>query len=84
MPRFFKDLESLPGELQARVWEKLELFCADPRHPSLRVHKIEGTDNVWELSVTRSIRITYTPETTGDEIIYHLRRVGFHDILRTP
>ena len=84
LERFFKDLASLPDELQARVWEKLELFCADPRHPSLRVHKIKGTDNIWEVSVTKSVRITYTPESAGDKVIYYLRRVGPHDILRTP
>ena len=84
LPRFFKDLASLPDELQAQVWKKLELFRADPSHPSLRVHKIKGTDNIWEMSVTMSVRITYTPESAGDMIVYHLRRVGPHDILRTP
>jgi mRNA-degrading endonuclease YafQ of YafQ-DinJ toxin-antitoxin module len=84
LKRFYKDLSSLPNDLQDKVWEKLALFVEDPQHPSLGVHKIKGTENIWELSVTRSVRITYTPEYTKNEVVYHLRRVGFHDILRSP
>jgi len=59
--------------------EKLALYENNPRHPSLRVKKIQGVGNIWEMSVTKSYRITFQRK---EEIIL-LRNIGTHDILRT-
>jgi len=34
--------------------EKLALYENNPRHPSLRVKKIQSTGDIWEMSVTKS------------------------------
>jgi len=34
--------------------EKLTLYENNPRHPSLRVKKIQGAGNIWEMRVTKS------------------------------
>jgi len=59
--------------------EKLTLYENNPRHPSLRVKKIQSTGDIWEMSVTKSYRITFQRK---DEIVL-LRNIGTHDILRT-
>jgi hypothetical protein len=41
---------------------------------------MEGTLSIWEARVTRSYRMTL--EIRGDT--YILRRVGPHDVLKTP
>lgn len=34
-------------------------MLVNPRHPSLRSKKIQGTDNIFEASVNMDIRITW-------------------------
>jgi len=58
--------------------EKLALYEKDPRHPSLRVKKMEGAKHVWEMSVTRNYRITFQRE--GNIVL--LRNIGTHDMLK--
>ncbi len=53
----------------------------DRTYPGLRVKRIQGTNNIWEMRAGRDIRITLeiTEET------YILRNVGHHDpTLRNP
>lgn len=58
-----------------KVEKALRLMLADLRHPSLRIKKVEGTDNIWEARASLSIRITF--QIDRDTII--LRNVGPHD-----
>lgn len=58
---------------QAR--KAIRLLRENPRHPGLRVKKIEGTEDIWEARVSRSARMTF--EVHGDLII--LRNIGEHD-----
>ncbi|MFQ6033865.1 MAG: type II toxin-antitoxin system RelE/ParE family toxin, partial [Candidatus Bipolaricaulia bacterium] len=53
-----KSFAALPPEIKKRALEKLALYESNPRHPSLRVKKLEGVRNIWDLSVTSSYRIT--------------------------
>ena len=50
------------------------------RHPSLRLKKIKGHPTIWEGRITESYRFTF--QIAGE--IYLLRRIGTHDILKTP
>jgi hypothetical protein len=43
--------------------------------PSLRIKKIQGTESIFEFTITMSIRTTF--EFNGDTII--LRNIGEHD-----
>jgi mRNA-degrading endonuclease RelE of RelBE toxin-antitoxin system len=78
--RFKKDFKALPADLQERVGVMLERFVVNPRHPSLRVKKMEGGSDVWELRVSDHYRITFQFAREG----VLLRRVGTHDVLRQP
>jgi len=77
---FDADYTSLPKSVQQLARKKLELFVANMRHPSLRVKKMEGPRNIWEGRITRNYRFTF--QTEGDVCI--LRRIGTHNILKTP
>lgn len=78
--RFEKDYDALPSDVKESVDEKLRMFVSNQRHPSLRVKKMEGAQDIWEMRVTDNYRITF--QMSKDSVI--LRRVGTHDILRKP
>jgi mRNA interferase RelE/StbE len=78
--RFKKDFKRLPNVSQVRVGNVLQRLVADTRHPSLRVKKMEGTPDIWEMRVSDNYRITF--QFVEDGIL--LRRVGTHNMLRTP
>jgi mRNA-degrading endonuclease RelE of RelBE toxin-antitoxin system len=74
--RFQRDYTALPRPIQTQVDKQLGLFLSNPRHPSLRVKKIQGTGGrIFEGRITRGYRFTF--EIAGDS--YILRRVGQHD-----
>jgi len=49
-------------------------LAENPRHPSLRLHKLSGTSN-YAISVTKDIRIIFNRE---DDMLF-LSRIGSHD-----
>lgn len=43
-----------------RIQKQLNTFSFDPKHPSLRTHKLSGTHkNVWSITITMQIRMLY-------------------------
>lgn len=76
-PAFKKFYERLPKRIKERTDETIALLAENPRHPSLHTKKMKGPENVWEVRVTISYRLTFTWEK--DCVI--LRKVGTHDIL---
>jgi len=75
---FLKDYGNLPAQIQARIDKQLRLLLEDPRHPSLRLKKLKGTDT-FAIRVSKGYRLTFTH---GKQIL-ELRRVGTHDLLKT-
>lgn len=78
--RFDKDYAALTEKVKKAVDEKLALFISNPKHPSLKAKKMEGTNSIWEMRVSAGYRITF--HISGDEAV--LRKVGTHDVLRQP
>jgi mRNA interferase RelE/StbE len=74
---FLKDYRKLSPEIRQRVDKQLTLLLGNPRHPSLRLKKIKGTDKL-EMRVTKGYRITMRL----DRDVLELRRVGTHDLLK--
>jgi mRNA interferase RelE/StbE len=52
----------------------------NPKHPSLRIKKMEGHPSVWEARITKVYRMTF--QIDGD--VFLLRRVGPHSVLKSP
>ena len=74
---FLKDYRGLSAEIQTRVDKQLARLLENPRHPSLRLKKLKGTQ-VFEIRITKGYRLTLSFE----EEVLILRRVGSHDLLR--
>lgn len=79
-PRFIREYTALPADVRKRAKAKLALFLDNPRHPSLRTKKMEGWGNIWEGHITKEYCFTF--EIQGD--LYKLRRIGTHEIYRSP
>jgi mRNA-degrading endonuclease RelE of RelBE toxin-antitoxin system len=77
---FDEDYHSLPEVIKERAEKQFALLLENPHHPSLQLKKIKGHPNIWEGRVTKSYRFTF--QISGE--IYLLRRIGTHDILKTP
>ncbi len=77
-PNFQKKLRqlSLKDRKQfERVRKTLKMFHSDPKHPSLRLHRLKGDlKNTWSMSVSMSVRILFAE---GEE--YYLFDIGTHD-----
>lgn len=75
---FQNDFRDLPKDVQAHAEKQIGLLIDNPRHPSLRVKKIQGIPGSrWEGRVSRGYRFTFDWE--GDTVV--LRRIGTHDII---
>jgi mRNA-degrading endonuclease RelE of RelBE toxin-antitoxin system len=78
--RFKRDFAALPETIQRRAEKQLILFLQNPRHPSLRVGKLEGSGDIYYGRITRDYRFTF--EWREDIVI--LRRIGPHEIVESP
>lgn len=69
-----------PAQL-GKIKKQLLLFEQNPKHPSLRLHKLKGAlRNVWSISIDESHRLIYL-----DEIEYYFFDFGTHDqVYRSP
>ena len=72
---FERNLISLTSQEQKLVANKLKLFIQNPFYPSLRTKKVQGLDNIFEMSVNMDIRILWKYE---NGIIILLLDVGHH------
>ena len=73
--RFEKAWQELTEEEKELGRKALRNLATDLRYPALRVRKMQGTENIWEARVSRSLRMTF--EFKRDTIV--LRNIGRHD-----
>lgn len=79
--RFKKAYQKLLADIQQKVKKALTFLNKNPHHPSLQVHKIQGTDNIYEGRVDQKYRFSFQFE--GNDKI--LRNVDNHDeCLKNP
>ena len=77
--KFRKHYKNLNASEKKQVTDKLVLLSQNPKHPSLRTKRIQGTDRLFESSANMDVRILWYYE--GDKLIA-LVDVGHHDILK--
>lgn len=76
---FEKGLKKLSASEQKAVAQKLKILIENPFYPSLRTKKVQGLDNVFEMSINMDIRILWRYE---NGVIILLIDIGHHkDIL---
>ena len=79
--QFEQAYEKLTNAEKRSVRKALTLLGDSPKHPGLRVRKMEGRKNTWEARPSRRLRMTF--EMTGETI--SMRNVGEHDkVFRRP
>ena len=78
--RFQKHYKTLSDAEKRQFRSKLLLFTENPLHPSLRVKRLQGNDDLFEFSVNMDIRVIWFYE--GDSLVA-LVDIGHHDILRS-
>lgn len=88
---FLRDYDALSPSQKAAFLRAILLFVADLRRgtgfrKSLRVKKMAGYDNVWELTWAPDGRATFEYGVPVKEGHPHIRwrRVGTHDIFKHP
>lgn len=74
---FLEGFRKLSPSEQKQARKAIRLLNENPRHPSLQVHIIKGTD-FWEVYVNMDVRMIYLPESN----VYTLMTIGHHDILK--
>ncbi len=92
LARFDREFRRLPREMQRAFLEMLPLFVAALKErpptfpPALRVHRVQGSAGVWEISFAPDGRATfeYGGEIIGGEPHVIWRRVGTHSVLLEP
>ncbi len=72
---FRESVRHLSPEAKKQLKKKLKLMIDNPRHPSLRSKKIQGTNSIFESSVNMDIRMTWQYTNKG----FLLRKIGEHD-----
>lgn len=79
-PTFVRQYDQLPKELQEDVRERITLFRKNPRHRSLRTHKLKGSlRGFLSFSVNYKYRIVFQWENRRTAV---LLAVGDHDVYR--
>ena len=74
--RQLKRIKKEQPHLFNRIQKQLHLYENNPRHPSLRIHKLKGNLlNSWSLSVGENIRMLYYAE--DNKAVFFL--IGTHD-----
>ena len=79
--KILQKLEKSEPRIFAKTQKKLNLFRNNPRHPSLRTHKLGGNlANSYSISVDISLRITYLVKAEKDgKKIAVIMDIGTHD-----
>ncbi len=79
--QFEQAYEKLTKAEKRSVRKALTLLGDTPKHPGLRVKKMEGRKNIWEARTSKRLRMTF--EMIGETIF--MRNVGEHDkVLKRP
>jgi hypothetical protein len=88
---FARDWQKLTRDQQVAFLRAVTVFVADRRagagfRPGLRVKKMKGHDNIWEMTWAPDGRATFSfgAEATPGEIHVIWRRIGTHDVFTAP
>lgn len=90
LARFGADFDALSGDQQSAFLAAVVLFVADLSvgefRPSLRVKGVKGAPGVFEMTWAADGRATfeYGREIVAGQAHIIWRRIGRHDVFRTP
>ena len=73
-----KWVKKLPPHIREVFYKKLSLFLQNPRHLSLRVHRLQSKPGIFSLSLSRAYGVTFF--LREDQLV--VEAVGTHEIYR--
>lgn len=74
--KYLQVLKRKNPKLLLKIYKQLQLFQQNPRHQSLRLHKLTGElKNSWSISIDEGFRMLYT-EIDGSAYFF---KIGSHD-----
>jgi hypothetical protein len=79
-PRFKKQLQKKPAEMQQTIADAVTQLRKDHRHNGLHTHRVWGQQGVYEARLDQGNRLTF--HWDGETIV--LRAHCNHSILRNP
>ena len=63
---FLSQFRSLPDLIKKKAVKTEKLFRANPFHPSIRLHKLQGKlKDLWSISIDMKYRIIFKPLENG-------------------
>lgn len=78
-PELFKKIKEINKKnpkLSKKIQKQLKFFSANPKHPSLKIHKLKGgISERWSISIEGNMRMLYY--LNGDEAVFF--DIGTHD-----
>jgi len=78
-PSVYKELQALKRknpQILNKVYKQLQLFQQNPKHHSLRLHKITGAvENTWSISINGGYRLLYIEIAD----VFYFFKLGSHD-----
>ena len=78
--KFVAQFESLPLKIQNVAHKKIEIFAANPKHSSLKTHKLKGPlQGYFSFSVDYDVRIVFQYKEKGTT---HFLKIGSHEVYR--
>ena len=75
--RLRKDYRALPKPIQEKLKKQLRFLAGNPRHPSLRMHRIRGSSQYWEFYIDDVWRCVFRREGN----VYYLIAAGTHRVI---
>lgn len=75
-PEFLHQYDELPKEIKKKFKKQIALLKENPKHPSLKIHRLEGSD-YWEFYVDDFCRCVFKQEG----IVYTLYFVGTQKLI---
>lgn len=75
-PDFFSQYDELPKEIKKKFKKQLKFLRENPKHRSLQIHKLEGSD-FWEFYIDKGYRCVFKQEGN----IYKLYFIGTHELI---
>jgi addiction module RelE/StbE family toxin len=77
---FVDQLKRLPKNIIEKAFAKERIFRANPLHPSLQLHQLQGKLlGIWSISISGNYRIIFKRQDNGDIIFFS---IGTHDIYK--
>lgn len=71
-----KKIKQKQPQLFKKIQKQLKLFQENPKHPSLRTHKLKGNlSNTWSITIEGNTRMIYSLEK--NDVLFFL--IGSHD-----